>query len=358
MAITQNTFNGDGSTLGPFSFTFKWLKASDIKVSVDGTIKTVGTDYNLQNLNYTTKTGGEVLFTAGNAPAVGTSNINVYRDTDDSNLVATFSSGSAIRSQDLNDNYTQVLYRAQEVGNYSVQDTGSQTLTGEYTFLAPITIATGVNNNHAVTKQYVDGLAFSSTGISDGNKGDITLSSSGTVWTIGTGAVTTAKLASSAVTDVKLATDAVTTTKILNGAVTAAKLADTYLTTASASSNYLAKSGGTMTGSITFNSGQVYPQIPSNPQVAAYTLVVGDAGRHISITTGGVTVPSGVFAAGDAISIYNNSGSSQTITQGGSVTLRQAGTANTGNRTLAQYGLVTILCVGTNTFAISGAGLT
>lgn len=98
--------------------------------------------------------------------------------------------------------------------------------------------------------------------------------------------------------------------------------------------------------------------VPQNAQTGAYTLVVGDAGKHISITTGGVTVPAGVFSVGDAISIYNNSGSNQTITQGGSVTLRQAGTANTGNRTLAQYGVCTVLCVASNTFVISGAGLT
>lgn len=97
--------------------------------------------------------------------------------------------------------------------------------------------------------------------------------------------------------------------------------------------------------------------IPQNSQTSAYVLVAADAGRHISITTGGVTVPSGVFAIGDTISIYNNSTSNQTITQGGSVTLRQAGTANTGNRTLAQYGVATVICVASNTFVISGAGL-
>ena len=40
--------------------------------------------------------------------------------------------------------------------------------------------------------------------------------------------------------------------------------------------------------------------------------------------------------------------------------MRQAGTANTGNRTLAQYGVATILCItggATPTFVISGAGL-
>ena len=94
--------------------------------------------------------------------------------------------------------------------------------------------------------------------------------------------------------------------------------------------------------------------VPQNAQTAAYTLVASDNGKHISITTGGVTVPSGVFSAGNIVTIYNNSSSNQTITQGSSVTLREAGTANTGNRTLSQRGLATILCVASNEFVITG----
>ena len=97
--------------------------------------------------------------------------------------------------------------------------------------------------------------------------------------------------------------------------------------------------------------------VPQNSQTAAYTLVVDDVGKHVSITTGGVTIPSGVFSAGDAISIYNNSGSDQTITQGASVTLRLAGDGTTGNKTLALYGLCTVLCVASNEFVIAGTGL-
>ena len=97
--------------------------------------------------------------------------------------------------------------------------------------------------------------------------------------------------------------------------------------------------------------------IPQNAKTSSYTLMASDTGKHISITTGGITVASGVFSVGDVVTIYNNSSSSQTITQGTSVTLRQAGTSNTGNRTLAEYGVATILCVASNTFAISGAGL-
>lgn len=97
--------------------------------------------------------------------------------------------------------------------------------------------------------------------------------------------------------------------------------------------------------------------VPQNSQTTGYTLVASDNGKHISITTGGVTVPASVFAVGDTVTIFNNSVSSQTITQGASVTLRQVGTANTGNRTLAQYGLCTILCVASNVFVITGGGL-
>jgi hypothetical protein len=104
-----------------------------------------------------------------------------------------------------------------------------------------------------------------------------------------------------------------------------------------------------------------YLNIPQNSQTSAYVAAIGDVGKHISITTGGVTVNASVFSAGDVFTIYNNSGSNQTITAGASVTFRLAGTATTGNRTLAQYGVATLLCVtggATPTFVVSGGGVT
>jgi hypothetical protein len=116
---------------------------------------------------------------------------------------------------------------------------------------------------------------------------------------------------------------------------------------------------GAVTGSssIADNIGNVR-NVPINSQTGAYALVATDNGKFISITTGGVTVNSGIFSAGQSVTIYNDSGSSQTITQGTSVTMYQVGTANTGNRTLAQRGLCTVFCVASNTFVITGGGLT
>ncbi len=157
MATTQNTFTGNGSNLGPFSFTFKWLESTDIKVTVGGVLKTAGTHYNLQSLNYTTKTGGQVLFTAGNAPASGAS-IRIYRDTDDEALSAVFSSGSAIRAKDLNDNFTQNLYVTQEVNNNAVSIDGSNPMVGDLNMggYKIINLQTPAADTNAATKGYVD----------------------------------------------------------------------------------------------------------------------------------------------------------------------------------------------------------
>jgi hypothetical protein len=97
-----------------------------------------------------------------------------------------------------------------------------------------------------------------------------------------------------------------------------------------------------------------------NAQTSSYVLVAADAGKTISITTGGVTVPSAVLSAGNIVTIYNNSGSSQTITQGSGATLQWAGqsTSSTGNRTLGLYGIATLIYITSSVAVISGAGLT
>lgn len=92
----------------------------------------------------------------------------------------------------------------------------------------------------------------------------------------------------------------------------------------------------------------------------AYSPNSNDNGALISITTGGVTVSANTWQVGQNFNIFNNNAStSQTITQGSSVTMYLAGmpVVTTGNRTLAPYGLASIVCVATNTFVITGAGV-
>lgn len=102
-----------------------------------------------------------------------------------------------------------------------------------------------------------------------------------------------------------------------------------------------------------------YKDVPQNAKTAAYTLALADRGKHISITTGGIVIPANAsvaFPIGATIVIYNDSATAQTISIT-TDTLRQAGTANTGSRTLDGYGLATLVKVATTTWVITGAGL-
>lgn len=121
--------------------------------------------------------------------------------------------------------------------------------------------------------------------------------------------------------------------------------------------------GGSVTATTTVTAGTSVSDsignvrsVPANSQSSSYTLQATDNGKFISITTGGIIVPSGIFSVGQVVSVYNNSGSSQTISASGT-TLRLVGTATTGNRTLSSYGLATILCVASNTFVVTGGGV-
>lgn len=96
-----------------------------------------------------------------------------------------------------------------------------------------------------------------------------------------------------------------------------------------------------------------YRSIPRS--TTSSTATTGDVGKCIAVTAG-ITIPNSTFAAGDAVSIYNDSASSITITAGVS-TLRQAGTTNTGNRTLAARGMATVWFNSATEAIISGAGV-
>jgi len=89
------------------------------------------------------------------------------------------------------------------------------------------------------------------------------------------------------------------------------------------------------------------------PQSLNTTATAGDVGKqlYVGATT---TIPSGVFTAGDHFLIINSTSGSITITQGAGTTLRLVGTATTGSRTLAAYGVATVNCVGSETFYVSG----
>lgn len=94
---------------------------------------------------------------------------------------------------------------------------------------------------------------------------------------------------------------------------------------------------------------------PQTSVTAAYVASKLDVGGHLKTTTGGITINAGVFDVGDLMAYFNNSGSTQNLTAGAGVTFRLAGTSTTGSpRTIAVYGIISVLCVDTDTFLITG----
>ena len=129
MAGTENTYTQSGSTTN-YSFTFPYLKQSDVKVTVAGSASTAWTFHNATTVKFNT------------APASGSA-IRIYRETADTNLSATFYAGSAIKSQDLNDNFTQNLYVTQEVRDTSETAlANSRSHDGDGTYTTAISKAT------------------------------------------------------------------------------------------------------------------------------------------------------------------------------------------------------------------------
>jgi hypothetical protein len=102
--------------------------------------------------------------------------------------------------------------------------------------------------------------------------------------------------------------------------------------------------------------------MPQNSQSGAYTLVAGDAGKHIYYTVTGqtVTIPNNssvAFQIGTTVTFITAPSVSLTINVA-TDTLRLANTTNTGARTLAANGVATAIKVTSTAWIISGNGLT
>jgi hypothetical protein len=96
------------------------------------------------------------------------------------------------------------------------------------------------------------------------------------------------------------------------------------------------------------------PQSGSD-KTTSYSLDVGDVGKFVGVgTSGSITIPNSTFAAGDVVSIFNNTSGNVTITCT-ITTAYIAGTdADKASVTLATRGVATILFLSGTVCVISG----
>jgi hypothetical protein len=229
MAYSYYNYTGDGTTT-QFPVAFPYIRREHVLAAVAGSPAT-----------FTFVNSSTIQMDV--APANGAV-VRVYRQTPLTAPLVDFTDGATLVAADLDTNAKQSIYTQQELSD-----------------------------------SQEEGLA---NVIPNGDKGNITTSVGGTIWTInneavveskiGTGAVSAAKIAPGAFTD-SVSSDSTTTIATPNSVKTAYDLADTANTTANAA---LPEAGGTMTGVITYD--------PSQPRLVRGTAVAMTSGTSIDFT--------------------------------------------------------------------------
>ena len=211
MAKTQDLYTGNGSTT-EYPFTFEYLKQTDIKIQLDAQVTTAWSLANATTIAFDSAPGNDVR-------------IKIYRETDTDTSPATFYAGSAIKSEDLNDNFTQNLYANQEISARYLSNLGG-TMTGNLTMGedAKLVFEGATDDAHETTLYVTDPTADRT----------ITLPNvTGTVITTGdTGSVATGMIAADAITNAKIADNALDSEHYTDGSIDADHLASSSVTTA------------------------------------------------------------------------------------------------------------------------------
>ncbi len=264
MAITQTTYTGNGSTTN-YSFTFEYLKQADVKVTLDTVATTAFTFANATTLAFSS------------APANGVA-IRIFRDTAIDTLSSTFFPGSAIKAEDLNQNFTQNLYVTQES---DAEATSATTIANGAVTTAngAVTTANGAvtTANSANTKSDA-AVATSNTASTNASAA---VATANTASTNATNAVNTANTASAnATTAVNTANSAVTTA---NGAVTTANSAATDAATGISTAN------GAVTTANTALGNAATANTTANSAVTTANAATTTAGNAVTTANGAVT---------------------------------------------------------------------
>ena len=220
MAVTESNYTVSNSSTTNYSFTFPYLKTTDVKVSINGTVSTAWGFANATTIQLNSN------------PTVG-DKIRIYRETDDSKLEATFFAGSAIKSSDLNDNFNQNLYVTQESNNKidAAWTTGDETIISTETWDSLDTrVATtkaidgrvDAKIDTALTTDVVGGQSITITDNSPGS-GQITAS-------VTAGSIRGTELAGDAVDGTKIADDSINSEHYVDGSIDTQHIANAQVT--------------------------------------------------------------------------------------------------------------------------------
>ena len=259
MAVTQDSYVGNGSRVS-YPFTFPYLKASDVKASIDAVDTTAFTLTNATTLQF-------------NTPPANGAKIKIFRETGIDSLSATFYAGSAIKSEDLNDNFTQNLFVTQEVNGRYISALGG-TMTGNLNFGEDVDIVFegATDDAHETTITVADPTQDNTITFPNVTGNVVTTGDTGTVATgmIANDAVTMDKLNSGALpTDITVASANIVDGTIVNADVNAAAAIDGTKVNPAFGSQNISTTGTAATGAHTVTGNIVVSGTVDGRDVAA-----------------------------------------------------------------------------------------
>ena len=240
--VTEVTYTQSGSTNKDFIVTFPFLATTDLRVQLNGTTRSLTSDYSI------VQAGGTTTIRFNTAPAANDT-IRIHRETDIDAVNATFQAGSAITAADLNNTNTQFLYASQEFGKLTTTGTSVLT-TGNKGDITVNSTTDWVFNADSVEASHMANNAIETDAIKD---------EAVTADKIAAGALSNISVADGAVTDAKLATNAVTTVKILNANVTEDKLAAESVSTTKLKATTTSGMGFNPVGTVIWFAGNTAP---------------------------------------------------------------------------------------------------
>jgi len=170
-----------------------------------------------------------------------------------------------------------------------------------------------------------------------------------------TATITTLNSTSSTITTLGSTSANITTLGSTSANITTLTGSSMNITTATHSSANITTLTGTSATITTILDGSGFVRnIPQVTKTAAYTLATTDNGKYISTQSGTITVPNNTFAAGNVVSVYNDSANTISLTI--STTTGYASGTNT-NRTglaLATRGVCTVLFINPSYCIVAG----
>ena len=178
MANTYIEYTGDNSTTN-YTFPFEYFEQSEVKATIDGITTTAFTFANATTLSFTS------------APALN-AKIRIYRETDVTTLKATFFPGSAVKAEDLNDNFTQNNFAVEEIRE-STWDIDTETIKSNETWVSSDSqIATTAAMDQRFQDEATETIESTETWVADDDRVPTTLAADNRSISLINTAITTA----------------------------------------------------------------------------------------------------------------------------------------------------------------------